>query len=499
MRIQKAGFSCVVLWALCMTAWPARADDPSPTTIFQNHARAVGYSLGDGRAKPFVMDLTSTWFDYKGGRHSSNDVLKQAGTYFREDYTYAGSSDSSGFDGTDFWQSSDNGNLTSDSGYDRPFDVTWAVINAEGFDAALPAESRRSPNFAYVVRIHPVSGVPADVYFDRATWLIDQVIVDPDGDSIRQEYADYKQFGPVQVATTRRVNSATTKVTKFSWDASVVAADLSAPSAQDDAVTFPASGIVTVPFDPHGGVVVKATINGVEGRFAVETLIPGILIDPVMAQRAGLIKSATDAHFETDNPLDTEALPVSTVQVGGLKLEKCSVRLVSDNLDLPQQPYDGYLGLDLLAKAVTSINFDTNIITFTNPSMFTTPHEAVALPIALDGGVPQVVAVVNGNKKVYMQLGLSVQETAFFWQVFLKANPDIAYEGGGFSGTMKSFTLGPYEQDTVRAISMRFTPGYSFETGANGVIGYGILNAFNLVIDYPDYKLFITPTKRTAP
>jgi aspartyl protease len=499
MHSQKAVFSCFVLCIIFLSASPVRADDPTPMEIFQNHAKAVGYSLSDGRAKPFVIETTTTWYDYKGGRHSSTDVLKQAGTYYREDFTYGGSTDSSGFDGTDFWQSSDNGSLTADSGYNRPFDVTWAVINAEGFDASLPAESRKSPGFAYVVRIHPASGVPADVYFDRTTWLIDQVIIDPDGDSIRQEYADYKQYGPVQVAMTRRVNTSTIRVTKFTWDASVAADDLSAPSNHDFAVSFPASGVVTVPFDPHGGVVVKATINGVEGRFAVETLISGILVDPVMAQKAGLSKSTMDAHFENENPLDTTALPASTVRIGGLTLDKCNVRLVSDNLDFPQQPYDGYLGLDLLAQAVTSINFDTNTLTFTKPGNFSAPHDQLVLPIALDGGVPQLVSVVNGSKKVVMQLGLSVQGTTFFWQIFLKANPDIAYEGGGFSGTMKSFALGPYEQDTVRATSMRFTPGLSFETGANGIIGEGVLNAFNIILDYPDSKLFLAPTKRTAP
>src|SRR5450755_425968 len=400
MHSQRAVFSCTLLGFMMMSATPVRADDPTPMEIFQNHAKAVGYSLGDGRAKPFVVETTTTWFDYKGGRHWSDDVLKQAGTYYREDFTYAGSTDSSGFDGTDFWQSSDNGTLTSDTGYDRPFDVTWAVINAEGFDAALPAELRKSPGFAYVVRIRPASGMPADVYFDRTTWLIDQVIIDPDGDSIREEFADYKQFGPVQVAMTRRVNTSTTKVTKFTWDASVAADELSAPSNHDFTVSFPASDVVTIPFDPHGGVVVKAMINGVEGRFAVESLIPGILIDPLMAQKAGLTKSATDAHFENDNPFYTAALPASTVQIGGLTLAKCNVRLSSNNIDIPQQPYDGYLGLDLLAQAVTSINFDTNTITFTKPGTFSAPHDLIVLPIALDGGAPQVQAVVNGSKKV---------------------------------------------------------------------------------------------------
>jgi hypothetical protein len=86
-----------------------------------------------------------------------------------------------------------------------------------------------------------------------------------------------------------------------------------------------------------------------------------------------------------------------------------------------------------------------------------------------------------------------------FWQKFLEANPDIAYQAGGFSGVMHSFQLGPYDQDTVGAASISWPPGISDETGANGIIGYGVLNAFNLILDYPDSKIYITPTKHSAP
>ena len=132
--MSKAVFLCVAICSTMLAASPVLADDPTPAAIFQNHAKAVGYSLSDGRSKPFIMDSTASWYDYKNVQHSSDAVLSQAGSIYREDVTYAGSTDSTGFDGTAFWRSSDNGNLTPDTGYSRPFDVTWAVINSEGYD-----------------------------------------------------------------------------------------------------------------------------------------------------------------------------------------------------------------------------------------------------------------------------------------------------------------------------------------------------------------------------
>jgi hypothetical protein len=498
MSFQRAVFLCLAVFVLGVPA-PAHADNPTPLTIFHNHTNAVGYSLSDGRAKPFVLTSTTIWRDYKDGQHSSNTILRQAGSYFREDFTYSGSTDSFGFDGSAFWTSSDNGVLEADTGYGRPFDVTWAVVNAEGFDSGLPAELRTGSQSAYVVRIHPAGGVPADIYFDRTTWLIDQVILDPDGDSVREEYADYKAFGPIQVATTRRINDSTTTVNSVSWDATVSAADLSAPTAKSGEAVFPDSGVVSVPFDPHDGVIVDATINGVPGKFVIDTFTPGILIDPVMAQHANLVKNADDARFAFTNASYLSGLPPATIKIGGLTLQNCNIRLFSNNFDFHQQPYDGYLGLDVLGKAVTSIDFDANRITFTDPAKFIAPTDKLMLPIALDGGIPQIIAFANGSKKVYMQLGLAFQETTYFWQKFLESNPDIAYSAGGFSGYMHSFKLGPYEQNTVRVQSIRFPPGFSDETGANGIVGYGVLDAFNLILDYPNSKIYISPTKRSAP
>jgi hypothetical protein len=499
MRFQRALFLCFVAWAVCMPVAASRADDPTPMTIFQNHTNAVGYSLSDGRVKPYIINSTTTWRDYKDDQHSLKTVRKQAGSYFREDSTYSGSTDSNGFDGTSFWNSSDNGILTADTGYGRPFDVTWAVIDSEGFDATLQPELRKSTQSAYIVRIHPVGGVPADIYFDRTTSLIDQVIIDPDGDSIRQEYADYKAFGPIQVATTRRMNGTTTTVNSVSWDASVSADDLSAPPSQNDEIVFPSSGVVTVPFDPHDGVIVDATVNGVAGKFLIDPMAANTLIDPLMAQRANLVKSAVDARFAFLNATNFSGLPPATIQIGGLTLRNCHLRLFSQNFDLPDEPYDGYIGLDVLGKAVTSIDSDTNKVTFLDPAKFVAPTSEVALPIALDGGIAQVIALANGSKKVYMQLGPAFLGMTYFWQKFLEANPDIANSAGGFSGVMHSLKLGPYEQDTVQAASIRFPPGISMQTGANGIIGYGVLSDFNLILDYPDSKIFITLTKRTTP
>src|SRR5215469_13808798 len=164
----------------------ARADDSvTPQQIFQNHEAAVGYSLGDGKMKPYIMKETTSWLDFRSVMHKEQITRKQIGAYFREDQSYSGASASIGFDGSSFWHASPNAVLTSDDGYSRAFDVTEAVIATESYDESLAPEMRGDQRSDVIVRIHPKGGMTADLYFNHLTWYIDQVIVDPDAAALR--------------------------------------------------------------------------------------------------------------------------------------------------------------------------------------------------------------------------------------------------------------------------------------------------------------------------
>ncbi|HLJ84875.1 MAG TPA: hypothetical protein VKT51_11940 [Candidatus Eremiobacteraceae bacterium] len=479
----------------------SRAEDITPAMIFVKHATAVGYSLSDGRAKAFVMKSSDSWVDFNGGRHAALVTLRRAGALYREDRTYAGGVTTNGFDGSDFWRGSANDTVTADGGYSRPFDVSWAVVDSEGYDASLSAELHDTTRSAYVVRIHPAGGMPADVYFDRMTWLVDQVIVDPDGDAIREEYADYKTFGAVQVATTRRINGDTISVTKFDWDVPVAADELSAPPPQNY-ISFPTGGSVTVPFDPHGGIIVNASINGYSGHFAIDTMISGISVDPLMAERARLVDS-TDARFDFFNPDDLVSTKKAAIQIGGLALNNVQVEVFSNNLADGFTPFDGYIGLDLFAKAITSVNFDWKTITFSDPAKFHAPPNAYPLPIALDQGIAQTIVTFNDKQRAYMLLSPSFQSSVALWQIYMKRHPEVADSDGTIisfntpsfaeAGRLHSLKVGPFEQDLVPVMPLGFPQGESFNTGAEGILGEGVLSPFNIVIDYPDLKLFLTP------
>ena len=492
MRTYRFGLAVMAAFASLMSmAAIATADDLTAQQIFQNHEAAVGYSLGDGKMKPYTVQSTITWVDFKSVKHTERVTRMQLGAYFREDQSYSGSSVSIGFDGSSFWHSSPNGVVTGDDGYSRAYDVTQAVIATESFDDSLSPELRGPQRADDVVRIHPKGGMVADIYFNRATWFVDQTIIDPDRGALRTEYGDYKPFGSVEIATTRRFyipsdyfNTlvVTTHVDEFKWGANVSDSDVSAPTPTKY-VTFPSSGSATVPFDPHRGVIVEASVNGVTGRFAIDTRADGIFVDTLFADKARILKNDL-ARFYLNVPADMIAMPKSTVKIGDLTLSDIKVGVINFNLYDRETPFDGVLGLDLLSQAVTTVDFDKGTVTFAQPAGFQVPADMYPLPITLDDGIAQSDAVTNGSNHVRCELSLA--DASVTVEPFQRG-PDIT-----------SVQIGPFEEDIHQ---MRFpflsSEEYLNSSGAQCLIGYGVLSSLNMVIDYPDLEIYLAAAKRS--
>src|SRR4029077_3274249 len=135
---------------------------PSIDEIFARHEAAVGYSLGDGKDAPNIGHWTTTWNDGQGHPDHAVSVIYQAGAYYRSDSTYLGADQTDGFDGRAFWSGTSNDLISASTGFTRPYLVTRSIVRAEAFDASLKATLQNTTDTAYVVRIRPTDGVPAD-------------------------------------------------------------------------------------------------------------------------------------------------------------------------------------------------------------------------------------------------------------------------------------------------------------------------------------------------
>ncbi|HVA36018.1 MAG TPA: hypothetical protein VNJ51_00235 [Candidatus Dormibacteraeota bacterium] len=213
---------------------------PDPLQIFARHEAAVGYSLSDGKAKPFVERFTESWTGGHGAKRTATGVVDVAGAYYRLAVTQHGSRYEKGFDGG-FWRTLGNGNVVDILGFDRPFQVTEGVIRAEAYGPALRPRLVKTTATEDVVRIHPPSGSPADIFFNAKTALIDETVIEPGGDDDVTTYAGYRRIDGVMVPTTETEGTVTTTVTSFAWNAPLTDADLRRPSQPGSSTRIPAS------------------------------------------------------------------------------------------------------------------------------------------------------------------------------------------------------------------------------------------------------------------
>lgn len=492
-------FRCAVVLSIAAAAFsvPAIAAEPatSPLVIFADHAAAVGYSLSAGSAKAYIMTLKTTWTD-RNGVHTQLTVAKRAGVYSYDASTSDGIGRSSGFDGHGFWRADADGNIAPEIGYRRPFAVTWSVIDSEAFDSTVSPEMRNPVGDSDVVRIHPPSGVPADVFFNRKTHLIDKVIVDPGRENSEETYSDYQRKAGIAVAMSRKSGDANTTVTKFQWDAPLRADEFNRPQQRNYA-TFPASGFTTLNFDPdkYSGVVVEATINGIKGRFLIDSGASNVVVNPGLARRAGL---NTFGSLTVERVCNTESAKFArpdSFKIGDVELKNFTV-LVPDK-DLGSSNFDGLIGYSVLNQTVFSIDFDKKQITFSNPTNFQTPVSTGYLVIGMDGGTPQIQSTVNAKVPVFMDLDLGASGISLiFTQRFLDANPGILQ--GGFSylraavGTLAQFDIGPFQFYGLSAGALICGGGFTQNKLLQGLVGYETLRRFNLTFDYRSNKMYMT-------
>lgn len=493
-----AALSFVVAFA----AADAAENAPTALEIFARHEQAIGYSLGDGKSKPYQMETTTTWTS-GGGKQTRSTIIKRAGVYFHNESTRNGRTSGFGFDGRVFWQRNYNGNVSIDTAQERAFDVTWAVIRSEAYDATVNPEVIRVTPGEYVVRIQPKDAVPADVYFDRQTYYVKRVDVDPLQDPNSIVYSDFKRFGSVVFATKWTQAGVQTAVDTVLWDAPLTVDDFSAPNQRDYA-TFPASGSTSLSFDDRiDAVRFDATINGVKGRFLLDSGAALVFINPSFATRAHLKPSDAEVNEGISETVRTRYAKVDDLAIGDMHLTAFEAQIGDKDF---ASDFDGLIGYDVLNQVVCAINFDKKTLTFSNPSTFKYSGTGGALIIGLDDGTPIIQAKINEKLPVYMGIDTGAGGSLLFTRIFLDRHPGIveqAFHGyvTGSSiqqaslGTLQEIDVGPYQFFGLAALNVLSFGGFASNRQVQGLIGYQVVRRFNVVFDYRSYRMYLELNK----
>ena len=204
------------------------------------------------------------------------------------------------------------------------------------------------------------------------------------------------------------------------------------------------------------------------------------------------------------------------VRLQGLSVIYLPLEAIPFFEDLDDVYFDGVIGAPFFARFIVDIDFDRQLITFSEPSAAASRLAKLgdnwrAVPLQLDSGVPYMTATVDPGQGEPVEAKLLV-DTGF--RGALSLTPDT-HEGldepqeyfqslsQGLSGDVisrvaisDSLTMSGYQLHDL-PVSYAMAGGES-ENDSNGILGNAVLQKFNLAFDYPNKRLYLSPNRNFA-
>ena len=277
----------------------------------------------------------------------------------------------------------------------------------------------------------------------------------------------------------------------------------------------------TVPFrmiDNH--IILPVRVNGSQPlNFVLDSGAGASVIIDSRSSRALQLKMGGEiAVSGTGTGPDPTAhiVPDTRLSLGEASLEGLSVIYLPLEAipffdDLDHVYFDGVIGTSFFTRFVVEINYDLQLLTFTEPSAAVEQLANLGsrwreIPLQIKSGLPYMSARVTPKPGQSVDVKLLV-DTGFRGSLSLTpASHDDLDEpteylesiDQGLSGDVTS-RVSMSESLALADYQLSGLPiGYALaggerENGSNGIVGNEVLQQFNLVFDYANERLFLTP------
>lgn len=396
----------------------------------------------------------------------------------------------------------------SETALDASFDHPDAP--APGLEL-LGETSGESP--AYVVQVHPSGGRLVWLFFAAASGLIvreESVVAER---RVITTYDDFRRTAGTteawhhHVSDGRPNNEEDWTLGSLRVDSPIAEKEFAIPADRRALLEFPAGvSQVRLPARVIGDkVIVRLTVAGRGLDFLLDSGAGDIAFDSSVAASLGLTEVGKQTQ-EVAGSFDRSHAVVPEILVGDLRMHD----VVVSTLPFQSTPdastrIVGLLGFDFLKNAVVRIDYEHGTADAIDPNVFTPPAQSVAVPVALDDGVPLVPATIGDDKGEHFILDTGSAYTIIF-SGFATEHPEaVADQSGGAllrnaHGIVNARGIGgevmlvPTELRTFRFGGAEFTDYTAYVTRAaraleredeDGLIGAPTLSRFIVYLDYP--------------
>jgi Aspartyl protease len=487
---------------------PAAADSES-AALLAKHRAFVGWQLGDGSFRTLRLEREHT--DDKGAivQHATEYRI---GIVYRNHYEFPrrpNETEDSGFTGNVFWSTNNNGFTTPIYGELAKFRFSYAMLFDEGTTAlqgTLGAPVNVDGVQVQSVRVDVPNADPIELDVDPATGAYVRAVIDPGGDqettirilSYTAVAAGKKAIGSFRIALT----PGTYTYTKIEPNVALADADLHPPPPRAS-WTFANPNPFPIQVTALR-VLVNAKVNGVAGRFILDTGANAIFLNRAFADRANVTKmnvSGTTIGLYGAEPTDTRL--AKSIEIGGNVLSNVVVEAPDydsgDYRGLDRQNYDGLLGYDVFAGARVSVNFGAQTMTIADPATQRADPTGIGIVTDTSNWIPTIPMTLNRSIDVDAMLdtgdpGAIVFGPDLLYKYHLRMARNVGVRAGAGSvecGNVDTLQIGPITYYGALACKLDTT----LVTGRRILIGLDFLRHFTAVFDYPQGRLFLQPQR----
>lgn len=438
----------------------------------------------------------------------------------------------SGHDGKTIWARHMGGEVMAQTApHARARAVTRSYLTARGYwhphrwpakDTLLGERTLHGHRYQ-VVRVTPMHGAPAALWFDARTHLLARQVVPTAMGTSTTTFSDYRVVDGVKISfrseTTERDNHSYLQVQTTTLNVPAPSGAFAVPDQAFNDITFAHGGTsATIPFTLVAGhlIGVHASVNGHPVRLMLDTGGAEIL-SPAVARSLKLkMQGGFKQHGWGANAVQSRMARVKTLTLGDEVTLHHQVFKVVPLGAIPKMlggNMAGLLGYEIFHRFVVRIDYAHKTLTLTIPSAFVPKDAGKAMPLTFTSGLPEVAGSLDGLKGQFT-FDTGMGATLNLWSPYVKAHHLLSryktsapiQTGGGIGGGLQAriaqghdLMLGSTRIKDPVFFLTRSTQGALTMKDAAGNVGGGILRRFTVTFDYPHKRMYLKPNGQFKP
>ena len=490
----------------CLPTAASAADDGA--ALIAKHAAYVAWHAGDG----VVKTLRESGAQTRDGKTFAVLTSLRYGIAHRDTWVNAdGLHTDEGFTGNVSWTSNENGFTVRSVGevvrYLFDLDALFAETTTTGaFTPAVQRSEKVDGVDCTVVRLTSQVGFPLDVWVDPATGAFHRAVIDPSGKYEESfDGLDYTPVGGKRFLSAWHHGSSKTRYayTKIEPNADFPADDLRPPKQTATWTFADTPAQVEYVDQPAPRIYVNVAVNGVKGKFILDTGAEDTLMVDSFARRAGAKRFSTSSFGGIGSGTATaNVFRVDTLDVGGSTLHDVTIESGLNEEQFQHEGAVGLIGFDLLAGTIADLDLDAKTLKLMDPAKVQ-PNESngmvvhvdlsdhhIRVPMRIDDRIDVIATLDSGNPSdILFSHDLVTGHGVNFITKYQSYATGVAGSELQNCGKLQSLSIGPVRYQLPAACD---SPSF----GRNEIlVGLDFMHAFNYVFDYPDGFIVMIPRK----